>query len=335
MNMVLEKNEDVLKIIRDQKLFNCGIIVSSRPHRTREIKLYFPTVVSVVGFDNRGAERLVSNVFSDKNKIKQVMKFEPSDSHEDLMIQKCPILLSFLCWLVAEWEIDLSDVTIMLGDIYYRLVRCLYKKFTIKKGIEFKMSDFDHVMKSVGHLALMSLMSNNPLLQLNEVLRVVGQFAFEYGLFAGHEDFRLFGDPSADIYVTYAHRSLEEFFGSFGFIQALDDGKSVDDILGSDCEEPIFMVNPLVLRFCLWFLCQSFHLPRRRTCYDKLTSYVAKRIDSTVFDPHETRSMFPAIDMISADPWNDLKNTFFHDILTKCKHITILHLQTNKLDWNY
>ena len=55
--------------------------------------------------------------------------------------------------------------------------------------------------------------------------------------FAGHEDFRLCTDPTADISVTYAHRSIEEFFGSFGFLQALDDEKSVEDILGSDCEK--------------------------------------------------------------------------------------------------
>ena len=48
---------------------------------------------------------------------------------------------------------------------------------------------------------------------------MLGDFAFEYGLFAGHEDLKLFNDPTADIYVTYPHRSLEEFFGSYGFVQ--------------------------------------------------------------------------------------------------------------------
>ena len=80
-------------------------------------------------------------------------------------------------------------------------------------------------------------------MQKREVLKVVGKFAFEYELFAGHEDIRLLGDPTADIYVTYPHRSLEEFFGSDGFIQALNEGQSLEDILGSDCKEPIFMVK--------------------------------------------------------------------------------------------
>ena len=102
---------------------------------------------------------------------------------------------------------------------------------------------------------------------------MVGEFAFDNGLFAGHEDIRLLGDPTADIYVTYPHRSLEEFFGSYGFVQSLYEGQSLDDILGADCKEPIFMMNPLVLSFCLWFLTTSnFDFPQRGECYDKLTS---------------------------------------------------------------
>ena len=57
--------------------------------------------------------------------------------------------------------------------------------------------------------------------------------------------------------------ALKSFSGPFGFLQALDDGKSVDDILGSDCEEPIFMVNPLVMRFCLWLLTTEFFGSRK------------------------------------------------------------------------
>ena len=97
---------------------------------------------------------------------------------------------------MAEQEIDLSDKAIRIGDIYTRLVKCLYKKFTIRKRIAYKADDFKKVMKSVGQLALQTLMSNNPLLQRREVLRVVDEFAFDYGLFAGHEDIRLLGDPN-------------------------------------------------------------------------------------------------------------------------------------------
>ena len=88
----------------------------------------------------------------------------------------------------------------------------------------YQESDLIEVMKSVGKLALRTLLSNNPLLQRSEVLRIAGDFVLDYGFLAGD---KVFTDLSADMYVTYAHRSLEEFFGSFGFLLALD-GKSVD-----------------------------------------------------------------------------------------------------------
>ena len=234
----LGKNEDVLKIIRNIKLIKCGIIVSSRPHSTREIKINFSTVVRVGGFSEKEARMFVSNFFSDSNKIEQVMRFRPSDTREEFPIQQCPILLSFFCFLVTEEEIDLCDKQLSIGDIYTRLVKCLYKKFMIRKNLPFKVANFNEVMKSLGKLTFKTLTSNNPLLQRTEVLQIVGQFAFEYRLFAGHEDIRLCGDPTADIYVTYLHRSLEEFFGSYGSIQSLNEGWSLDDILGPDCKEP-------------------------------------------------------------------------------------------------
>ena len=107
----------------------------------------------------------------------------------------------------------------------------------------------------------------------------------------------------------------------------MEDGQSVDEILGSDCEKPIFMINPLVLRFILWFLSSSdFNFPQRDECYDKLTSFVAERIDSTVFDFSEIRDRYPAIEML--DPQLELSTLkFFHDALNKCKHVTTLHVE--------
>ena len=161
----LGRNEDVLKIIKNQKLLGCGIIVSSRPHSTRKVVSYFPAVIRVDGFNRKEAEKFISNFFTDENKIEEIMDFTPSNSRNEISIQQCPILLSFLCFLVAEKEIDLSDKVIRIGDIYTRLVKCLYKKFTIRKGIKFKLDDFLQVLKSVGKLALATLKSNNPLLE--------------------------------------------------------------------------------------------------------------------------------------------------------------------------
>ena len=199
------------------------------------------------------------------------------------------------------------------------MVQCLYKKFTLRTGKEFTQSEFKKVMKSIGQLALQTLMSGNPLLRRVEVHKMIGDFAFEYGLFAGHEDLRLVSDLTADIYVMYPHRSLEEFFGSWGFIKALCDNQTVDDI---------FTMNPLFLRFCLWFLSSpGLDFPCRHSCYDTLTSFVAEGIDAIVLKPEIIESKFPAIDMVSSDDHSDhLKMDFFRDILNKCTKIRIVQL---------
>ena len=119
-----------------------------------------------------------------------------------------------MCLLLREEDIDLSNTT-NTGEIYLRMVRCLYKKFTIRKGIEFKMSSFLELLKSLGKVALETLLSDS-LVRRSDIIKVVGEDAFDYGLLIGHEDaHRLIRDETADISVTFGHRSLQEFLGAF------------------------------------------------------------------------------------------------------------------------
>ena len=214
----LGQNEDVLKMIKNQKLLDCGIVVSSRPHTVNEVKQHFPTIIRVDGFTEKEASKFVSKFFADESKIAQILQFKPSDSREDFPVQKCPILLSFLCLLAREDEIDLLDGNLAIGDLYLRMVQCLYKKFTIRKGVPFENSEFVQVLKTVGQLALRTLKAKSPLLQRSDVLRIVGSSAFEYGFFAGHPDFKICTDPTADIYVTYMlTEALKNFLGLLDF----------------------------------------------------------------------------------------------------------------------
>ena len=133
----LGQNGDLIKIIKNQKLLGCPILISSRPHSTWGIENYFPTVVKLDGFTEKEAKKFVSNFFTDESKIEQIMKFKPSDLREDFPVHKCPILLSILCFLVNKEEIDLSDTSITIGGFYFKMVKCLYKKFTTKRGCHF------------------------------------------------------------------------------------------------------------------------------------------------------------------------------------------------------
>ena len=307
-------------------MLKCGIVVSSRPHTVNEVKQHFPTIIRVDGFIEKEASKFVSKFFADESKIAQILQFKPSDSREDFPVQKCPILLSFLCLLAREEEIDLLDKDLAIGDLYLRIVQCLYKKFTIRKGVPFENSEFVQVLKTVGQLALRTLKANSPLLQRSDVLKIVGSSAFEYGFFAGHQDFKICTDPTVDIYVTYAHRSIEEFFGSFGFLQALNDGKSVDQILGSNCEKPIFLMNPLVMKFSLWLLSKEFFSSRR--IYDNFVAHTARRIDFYMFNISHIERFYPSMSIIKAISDNDsLKLEFFKHVFEQCKHVRVLNVK--------
>ena len=47
---------------------------------------------------------------------------------------------------------------------------------------------------------------------------MIDEYVFDYGLIIGHEDYRLRGSETADIFITFVHRTIEELLGSFYFV---------------------------------------------------------------------------------------------------------------------
>ena len=211
----------MVKIICGKKLVHCNVLLTSRPLTTRAIEHYFRTGVSVKGFTYNEAKKFASRIIQDKEKVEEILKFNPTGVKGEITLHICPILLSFICLLIREDDIDLTDQTIHTGEIYTRMVRCLYKKFTIRKGLEFKRDKFEQVLLKVGKLALHTLLTGNPLLRRSIVISELGKHAFDYGLLIGHEDFRLIRDETADLFITFPHRSLQEFLGTFFFVLSL------------------------------------------------------------------------------------------------------------------
>ena len=249
------------------------------------------------------------------NKVDEILRFNPTGLSERISLYNCPILLSFLCLLVREDDIDLSSRDMCTGEIYIRMVRCLYKKYLIRKGREFEESRFAAVMTLIGNLALKTLLSGKPLFKRTELIQEIGDDAFDYGLLIGHEDFRLIRDETADILIAFAHRSIQEFLGSFCFIQKLTDGSSIESLLGVDSQEPIFMVNPLFLHFCLWLLyCSEKYVSfqNKEIACETLKFFVRARIDCTQLHISDIVRLYPAIDFERAVNENDkLSMQFF------------------------
>ena len=349
----LGTNEDVLSILRGEKHLKCNIIVTSRPHISREIERYFPTVVRVEGFTRNQAKQFASKILNDQKTIKAVLNYNPTkgenekdveegyDSEKEetgrgekyAPIHKCPILLSFMCLLAREDDIDLSNTKMHTGEIYTRMVRCLYKKYVIRKGLFFDRDQFKTAVTKIGKLALKTLLSGDPLLQRSEVIKEVGPDAFDYGLLIGHEDAHmLLKDETADIFVTFPHRSIQEFLGSLYLIWMLNKGKEIQPLLGINSGKPIFLTNTLFLQFCLWFLCDDqkyFLFENRHDVYQCMKHYCVDLMNCGRIVLRE----YPAFHNSS---FNDivkdkLRLSFLTDILVKCNKTSRLYLPLSSL----
>ena len=320
------QNDEVRKIVRGSKYMNCNIVLTSRPHSTGEIEKYFDTVVSVEGFTPNEARKFASCILTEKKKVEAVLNFNPAGERSDRPVHNVPILLSFLCLLVREDNIDLSHKEISMGEIYFRMVQCLYKKFTLRKGIRFETSSLVTVLMSIGKLALETLLSGNPLLERSQITEQVGEDVFEYGLLIGEDGFSLTRDMTVDILVTFPHRSLQEFLGAFYFVLSLGEEQIVKDIDKAFHE---FWQNPLFLEFCLWFLDESnkfLSLQESSIACHKLSSYIREPIDAEEVNFCKLEGDCPALSLALGDKRNQIALKILEGSLVKCsriKHIVI------------
>ena len=73
------------------------------------------------------------------------------------------------------------------------------------------------VLRKIGKLAWESLKSGNAFFRRSQIIEELGEDAFQYGLLIGHEDCRLIGQEIADVVLTFAHRTFQDFFGGLLF----------------------------------------------------------------------------------------------------------------------
>ena len=183
-----------------------------------------------------------------------MLQFSSYPSKEYPPWYQCPILLSFLCILVREDDINLNKNAVTLGEIYTRLFRCLYKKFTLRKGIEFQTVEFTHILQLLGKIAFKTLTSGSTPERI-DLIEELGGDAFNYGIIVGHEDTELTVDGK--ISITFLEKGMQDFLGAFYFINMLDSGESLEELLEHNQENPVITSNPLFLQFCLWLLKKS------------------------------------------------------------------------------
>ena len=314
----LGKNEDVLKIIEGRKFLSCGIIVTSRPHSTNDIEQHFPTIVRVKGFTRDRAREFALRLLGDTDKVVTVINFGPS--RYDSIIN-CPNILLVLCVLVKENQIDLKSKAFQIGELYFKLTRFLYQKYTRSKKVDFDSKSFVDVLTKIGKLAWESLKSGNAFFQRSQIIGELGEDAFQYGFLIGHEDCRLIGQETADVLLTFAHRTFQDFFWSFYFVSVLSKGETLENLVNMEDRKTIrFMVDPLFLHFCLWFVFSDqkyLSFPKRELALDSIFTHVLEKFDVTQLDLVLMDKMFPAFNLTRTT--DSLILEFFAKVL---KHLT-------------
>ena len=329
-------NKDVGKVLQHRKYLNCNILITSRPHSTAEIQGSCQTVVSVEGFTPNEARKFASLIVKNERAVEQILDFNPTGGKQDVVLHKCPILLSFMCILVTEKAVDLTNKTMPTGEIYTRMIQCLYKKFTIRRGIAYDDVKFTEVVGLVAKLAWETLLSGKPLFERSRVEREVGKDAFDYGFLIGHED--LISHVKADILITFAHRSIQEFFGAFGFVSLLNNREH--GLLDLESKDHIVLKNPLFLHFCFWFLSdrcnrEYFSAADMKTACSNLYTYVHQRIERKVLDLRHIAVVFPAVNILGSLHSNDDVNKVHFgrilEMLDTIQCITLRHY--DPIDW--
>ena len=206
------------------------------------------------------------------------------------------------------------------------MVQCLYKKFTIRKGIKFEKSSLVIVLMSIGKLALETLLSGKSELERSEITEQVGEEVLEYGLLIGEDGFSFTREMAADILVTFPHRSLQEFLGAFYFVLSLGQKQTVGHLDKALWE---YLKNRLFSQFCLWYLEESnrfLSFPQSSTVCELLSVFIAEQIDDDVLDSRKLIRNYPALSLALGVTKNEIALKILEGALVKCsriKHIVI------------
>ena len=319
---------EIVQIIKGQKLFHCNIFLTSRPHTVAEFENYFLRVARLQGFTREHTDELISKFFTDTKQRSEVQKF--TIKHDSF--HTCPILLVFICILSQNGHLDTTASSVTTGDIYLKLVRFLYRKYCARKSLSFEEQDFLEVLHRVGNLARQCLQSGIYFFKRDEVLRTIGENAFEYGFFSGHEDFRLLGDVEADVFITFPHGTIEEFFGAFSFVLSILDGVNADSITQPNSSIPIFMTNAYFLEFCLFAIS---HICKKTTSVkEAMAQYALGMINLPQLDMSCIRFIFPTLCWYAAVATGlKLFVKFLKDLFSKCNRVKVLLMNSEEFSF--
>ena len=130
--------------------------------------------------------------------------------------------------------------------------------------------------------------------------------------------------------LMFPHDTIRVFFGAFYFILMVDAGQSIEILVGSKCNRPIFLMDSLFLYFCLSLLNDQkwFPLSNREQAYLDLKVYTQKLIDFVQMDLKDIQTMYPVFDpYCTHETGDDVGLSFLTEVLSMCQNTRALILR--------
>ena len=210
-------NDDVMKIIEGRRLRHVSVLITSRPHEVRDVENELEHVVRIDGFTSRHCKEFCSKALKGQDKQNQVLEFHRVNFMYDNTFAS-PMILQFIC-IIANDQDDYMDLTkrnVPRGEIYWRLLRCIYRKFCKHNGILDSEKGFMEVMKKLGNFASKLLNSKSHRFSRGEVIEDVDENVFKYGFLVGHQDYTL---TATYVRVEFLHDSVFGYLLMFYYSQ--------------------------------------------------------------------------------------------------------------------
>ena len=85
------------------------------------------------------------------------------------------MILMFVCLLSKNEELSDIKGKLVQGEIYFRLLRSIHRKYCERKGIEFNLNEFVEILKKVGKIALDTLISTKYMYQKSNIVQDIGE----------------------------------------------------------------------------------------------------------------------------------------------------------------
>ena len=300
-------NIDILSLIKEEKV-PCNLLVTfSRLNGLRILDQYFDTVCEVQGMQENDVQYFAEKLGErEKDVVSRCMSSELA--RQRVLISIDPLLFVLLCTLESnktglpenESHVNLSSPYV----IYVQTCQWRTRSFDTSTRLSF--------LRRIGKLAL-------------DILRF-GKVSEDSSI---PDDSCGFFVKSKASLVSFVHSSFQVFFAALYFLLMLDDGSTVELLLGTDCQRPVFMANSMFLYFCLSLLRDEHFLPLKnaQNVGVRLQNYILERIDCVQLELSSVAEVYPALN-VSLDN-DEMVLKFLLQTLSRCQNVKDLILAPN------